>query len=114
MTARPGRSFRLGAMRDRITVVVEVTDQDEAGQPVVTHRDWLVDEPASYEDVSGGETARGRQVEASVTAIFTVRYRPGYETTHAVKYDGHTYGVVQVVKVQGQDRYRELMCKAVK
>jgi SPP1 family predicted phage head-tail adaptor len=113
MTYRPERGFRTGEMRQRITVKVETTAQDEAGQPVVTLSDWLVDEPAKFEPISGGEGARGRQVEAGISAIFTVRFRDGYTPQMAVEFAGDTYWIVYVKQVGGMDRYRELYCKSV-
>jgi hypothetical protein len=113
VTGRPA-AFHVAKMRERITVATEVAVQDEAtGQPVVTPLNWLVNEPASYEDASGGETARGRHVEADVSVVFTVRFRPGYHTQQVVIHKGVTYGIVHVGRVAGMDRYRELHCKAV-
>ena len=100
-------------MRHRITVKTETTAQDNAGQPVVTLVNWLVDEPAKFEPTSGGEGARGRQVEAGISAIFTVRYRDGYKPEMAIVMNGETWYVVYVNQVQGMDRYRELHCKSV-
>lgn len=113
MTYRPTRGFRLGEMRHRITVKTETTTQDDAGQPVVTLATWLVEEPAKFEPTTGGEGARGRQVEAGISAIFTVRYRDGYTPEMAVVIGGETYYIVYVKPVQGMDRYRELHCKSV-
>lgn len=112
MTGRP-RGFRVASMRHRIDVSAEVTEQDATGQPVVSLATWLTNEPAAYEDVSGGETTRGRQVEAGVNVIFTVRYRDGYARDQVVIHDGTRYGIVHVGRVDGIDRYRELHCKAV-
>lgn len=113
MTGWPGRRFHIGTMRHRITVSVETTTQDGAGQPVVTMVNWLVDEPAKFEPTTGGEGAQGRQVEAGITAIFTVRYRSGYTPEMAVTFNGQRYFIVHVKAVQGMDRYRELYCKSV-
>jgi SPP1 family predicted phage head-tail adaptor len=113
MTYRPGKMFRVGQMRDRITVSTEVQTQDTAGQPVVSLATWLLREPASYEYISGGETTRGRQVEAGIKAVFVVRYRPGYQTQMQVTLGDQRYGIVHVVPVEGKDRYLELHCKAV-
>lgn len=113
MIYRPGRDFRVGQMRDRITVATETTTQDNAGQPIVALSNWLVDEPASFEDTRGGETTRGRQVEAGVTAVFTVRYRDGYAPTMQITRSGQRYGIVHVSHVEGKNRYLELHCKAV-
>ena len=113
MTYRPGRGFRVGEMRHRIAVKTETTAQDDAGQPVVTLTTWLSAEPAKFEPTSGGEGARGRQVEAGISAIFTVRYRDGYTPQMAIVMDGETWWIVYVKPVQGMDRYRELHCKSV-
>jgi SPP1 family predicted phage head-tail adaptor len=113
MTYRPGKMFRVGQMRDRITVSTEGTTQDTAGQLVVSLSSWLVDEPASFESTAGGETTRGRQVEAGINAVFTVRYRSGYTTRMQITRSGQRYGIVHVVPVEGKNRYLELHCKAV-
>lgn len=105
--------FRVGQMRDRITVKVETTAQDAAGQPIVTLTNWLVDEPASFEPISGNETSRGRQVEAGIRAIFIVRYRSGYTPEMQISFDGQLYGIVHVHRVEGKTRYLELHCRAV-
>lgn len=110
---RPQRGFHLGEMRSRITVKTETTSQDGAGQPVVTLTTWLTDEPAKCEPAIGGETARGRQVEAGIAAIFTVHYRAGYTPEMAVICNGQTYGIVHVLPVDEMNVYRELHCKAV-
>ena len=109
---RPQR-FHLGEMRARITVKAETTTQDAAGQPVVTLATWLTDEPAKYEPAVGGETERGRQVEAGVAAVFTVHYRDGYTPEMVVTCAGQNYGIVGVHPVDGLNVYRELHCKAV-
>ena len=109
---RPTR-FHVGMMRDRITVANEVTTPAESGQPVVSFVNWLINEPATYVYVGGAETIRGRQIEAGITAIFTVRYRSGYLPTQAITYKSQRYGIVHVRPVDGKDRYLELFCKAV-
>lgn len=113
MSYRPGRGFRVGAMRDRITVSTETTEQDDAGQPVVSLTDWLTNEPADFYHASGGETFRGRQLEAGIKAVFTVRYRSGYAANQLVTRSGVRYGVVHALPVDGKNRYTELHCKAV-
>lgn len=110
---RPGRGFHLAEMRSRVTVKTETTAQDDAGQPVVTLTTWLTDEPAKFEPTTGGETSRGRQVEAGIAAIFTVHYRSGYTPEMAVVCGSQTYHIVRVMPVDGMDAYRELHCKAV-
>jgi len=113
MTYRPERGFSLGEMRHRIDVKIETTTQDGAGQPVVTMTDWLSGEPAKFEPTQGGEGARGRQVEANIAAIFTVRHREGYRPDMAIDIRGERYWIVYVKAVRGMDRYRELHCRSV-
>ena len=113
MTYQPGRGFRVGEMRYRIRVKTETTEQDDSGQPIVTLVDWLVDEPAKFEPTTGGEGFRGRQVEAGISAIFTVRHRDGYTPDMAIDIDGDRYWIVYVKPVQGMNRYRELFCRSV-
>src|SRR5690606_3912210 len=107
MTARPAR-FAIGQLRDRITIADEVTEQDAYGQSVVSLVNRYINEPAKYEDVSGIESTRGRQIEAGINAIFTVRRRDGYHPQQVVIRRGQRYGVVHVRAVGGQDRYAEL------
>jgi SPP1 family predicted phage head-tail adaptor len=113
MTFRPEKGFRVGEMRHRITVKVETTSQDDAGQPVVSMVTWICDEPAKCDPMTGAQGARGRQVEAGITAIFTVRYRDGYTPEMIVVHRGQQYGIVYVHSVAGADRYIELHCKGV-
>jgi SPP1 family predicted phage head-tail adaptor len=113
MTFRPEKGFRVGEMRHRIAVKVETPTQDSAGQPVVAMVTWLLDEPAKFDPMTGGEGARGRQVESGITAVFTVRYRDGYAPEMIVLHRGRQYGIVYVNPVAGADRYIELHCKAV-
>lgn len=111
MTWRPAR-FRLGAMRERITVQTFTESVSDAGDVARTWSDLYSNEPASFEEVSGGETFRGRQVEAGVTAVFIVHYRDNYDATMRVSYNGTTYGIVKCPPVEGGRRYRELWCKS--
>lgn len=113
MSYRPSKSFRVGSMRDRITVKQPTETLDTAGQPVVSWTNFLVSEPAAYEYVSGTERNRGGQVEAGVNAVFTVHYRSGYTPRMKIVFGGVDYGIVHVVPVHGKTRYLEIHCKAV-
>ena len=80
---------------------------------MVTLATWLKDEPAKWEPTTGGEGARGRQVEANIAAVFTVHYRSEYTPTMAVVCEDQKFGIVHVLPVDGMNVYRELHCKAV-
>lgn len=114
MTWRPKRGFRVGRMRERITIQrrdATVTD----GQPVNTYTTALyTDEPASYEPVSGGETIRGRQVESNIAAIFTI-HTPAVTAVSPldkVILGSASFFIVAVMPVDGSPRYTELHCRA--
>lgn len=111
MTWRPSR-FRLGSMRERIDVQTPTEVVDTIGQTIRTWTTTIDDEPAALDPVSGGETIRGKQVEAGITAIFTVHHRTTYTVTQQVVHEGMTYGIVYVKPVEGGLRYIELYCKA--
>lgn len=111
MTWRP-KQWRLGAMRERIDVQTPVEVLDAAGQTIRTWTTTLPAEPAAFDPASGGETVRGKQVEASIAAVFTVHYRTTYTVTQQLLHDGLTYGIVYVKPVEGGKRYIELHCRA--
>ena len=113
MTWRPRRGFRVGAMRERIDVQTATVDAS-SGQPVRTWATTYASEPAAFDPVAGGETIRGRQVEAGTTAVFTVHSRSGgFDTEMRVIHNAQTYGVVRAVPVEGGRRYVELHCKSI-
>ncbi len=107
MTWRP-RSFRLGAMRELITIKRHIETLDEAGQPIVTYATRYADVPAAYDPVTGGETMRGRQVEAGIKAIFTIRRLDNISTQDKVVYGGEDYGITYIRPVEGGKRYLEV------
>lgn len=111
MTWRP-QHFRLGAMRERINVQTLTRTVSDAGDGVESWATTYSNEAAKYDPVSGGETPRGRQVEAGITAIFTVHFRD-YVPEMRVVYNSTNYGIVYVKPIEGGRRYVELWCKAV-
>lgn len=111
MSYRP-KKFSSGMMRHRINVQTAVDTVDDAGQTLRGWESTLTAEPADYTPTIGGEVIRGKQVEAGVSAVFTVRYRAGfYDPTKQIVFDGTTYGIVHVKPVDGGRRYIELHCK---
>ena len=102
--------MRAGQLRNRITLQVATTTQDAAGQPIVTWGTLLDHVPARVEAVGGGETLRGRQVIATATTLFTIRYLAGVTPRHRVTYAGRTFGILRAGDPYG-DR-RELRIEA--
>lgn len=103
-------NLRIGAMRERITIKQPVETVDTIGQ---TNRTWTAlysDEPARFDPVSGGETLRGKQVEAGVTAVFTIHFRDSIDSTMKVYHGSDEYGIAYINRVDGGRRYLELRC----
>lgn len=111
MTWRPSR-FRVGAMRERITVQSLTVTISDAGDKAEAWANLYVNEPAIYDPASGSETLRGRQVEAGVNVVFITHYRTAYAPEQRVSYGGNTYGIVFVKPVEGGRRYVELHCRS--
>lgn len=114
MTWRPGRGFRVGAMRDFINIQSHTVDAS-SGQPIRSWSNLHVAVPAQWQPVSGGETVRGRQVEAGINDIFIIRHKNGLSTDMRVIHaaTNTTYGIVSIIHSDGGIRYLELHCKAI-
>jgi SPP1 family predicted phage head-tail adaptor len=100
-------------MRQRCTISNPVESIDSAGQPTVTWSTFLTNEPCEFIPTGGNESMRGRQLEASVKAVVTVRYRSGYNIRQSLTLDGTRYGITHINPVGGINRYLELFCGAV-
>ena len=103
-----------GSMRHRITVQSAESTIDSSRQKVITYETRWNAEPAAFQQVSGGETIRGQQVEAGVVAMFRVNYRSGYAETDRIVFDGQNYGIVRIEVPEGVKRFQWLHCKSVK
>lgn len=112
MTWRPKRAFRVGAMRERITLQSLTETIDDHGQAIKSWANLDTNVPARYEPMTGNESIRDSQVEANVNTIFVIRYRNDLNVKMRVLYDSQTYGIVHVKRVEGGKRYIELHCKA--
>lgn len=110
MTGRP-QQFRLGAMRERITIQTATETTSDAGDVTPTWADTYANEPAKFDSVSGGETLRGKQVEAGINAVFTVHYRSTFTPKMRVVHNSNNYGIVYIKQIEGGRRYSELWCK---
>lgn len=99
-------------MRYRIDIQELTETLDSYGQAIKSWSNLETNLPAKYEPFAGQETIRGDQVEAGVKAVFTIRYRNDLNSKMRVIFDGETYGIVHVKRVEGGKRYIELHCRA--
>jgi len=83
-------------MRNRITFRQVEETRDTAMQPVRTWSAFMVDVPASVERVTGGEIVRGRQMEATVTDLITIRTSRGIDPKMQIVCGEDTYGIVHI------------------
>lgn len=110
MTWRPRQ--RLGKFRERITIE-RATVEESTGQPIRTWAEHLTSVPASFEPATGGETVRGRQVEANVKAVFEVHYNGNVTPEDRIVYGGWIWGIVAILPHEGGKRYMSIHCQNV-
>ena len=114
MTNYQGKRFAIGSMRDRIVIEEpDITLDSETGQPIASWQIFLQSVPAAYHSVRGGENFRGGQVEAGISAVFTMRYQQGISPQMRVRFDGVIYNIAFVSPVVGSKRYLDLYCRTV-
>lgn len=109
---RTSRTSATASLYQRIRLETATVDES-TGQPIRTWTATLINEPASWNPMAGGETVRGRQVDAGISGFFVVNYRDNvYSTEQRIVFGGKNYGIVHVKPVNGDRRYIELHCKA--
>lgn len=111
MTFRPGRGYRVGSMRERITIQEASAERDSYGQQVKTWTNKYEDRPASWMPTAGQEVIRGKSVEAGITAVFTTRFDVGVTPEMRVVHSSGVHGIAYVKQVEGRRGYMELHCK---
>jgi head-tail adaptor len=100
--------MRTGQMRHKITIQSFTETIGDDGHVSKSWSTLMANVPCSYEQVSGGEIRRGRQIEATATALFTLRYVPSVNPKCRISFGGNTYGIVRVNAIDGQTRYLEI------
>lgn len=108
-----GPRANIGSLRERISIQEADYTPDNAKQPIATWSDRLTGIPASMEIVSGGETLRGRQIEAGVVAVFTCRWLDGITPMMRLVHDQQekTYGIVKVEPADDRRQFMFIQCK---
>lgn len=88
---------------------------DQTGEETLTHQRYHRKVPADWEDVSGGVTRRGQQVEAEAEAIFRVHYIEGVADDWRVEVveTGAVFDIKAILDRRGTRRWLELQCARV-
>ena len=108
MFGKPSTAYRVGQMRQRITIQQST---DTLGTDGYLTRAWSTlwtNVPATFEQVSGGEVRFGKQIQATANALFTIRYLGGITPLTRVSFNSVIYGIVQVNNIDGLNRYLEI------
>ncbi|WKB52308.1 phage head closure protein [Eleftheria terrae] len=65
---------------------------------------------AKAEPLSGREFFAAAQAQSEVTVRFTIRYRPGLQSSMRVLWRGQPHEVASVIELQGGREWLQLMC----
>lgn len=108
----PGMRTTAGDMRHKVTIRKPNATQDGAGQPI---EDWTSEAgvvarnvPAAMQHVGGGERARGIQIEAGETVLFTLRFRDDVDTTMRLYHGSTAWNIMRAIDPDG--RRIRLLC----
>lgn len=85
--------MRAGKLNNRITIQSKTTTYDSCGGPIDTWAD-TVDLWAGVETTGGGDFYAAQKLDASVTAVFTVRYRSDLTSLNRIKYGTRTFEIL--------------------
>lgn len=105
--------MRAGEMRHRVTIFRPVIQRDASGQAVEEEPTAIGSAvPAKIEAVSGGETRRGKQVDATATHLVTIRYRTGIQTTDFFLWGARRLNLVgSPLDRDGRTQWLDVQCK---
>ena len=103
--------MRGGSLHERIEIQQATEAADGAGQLIRTWSAYKRNVPAMAEQVSGGETLRGRHVSAEATTVFTTRWIDGVTTRMRVVWGGVNYLLVATGEVYTGLGQMRIQCK---
>jgi len=106
-----GHNVRAGKLRHRIDI--EQAAETGDGSPNPEYSSLVTGLPAEVMETTGGETIRGRQVEANIRAVIEIRYRSDITPDMRVKYGSRYLNIVSVVDPTGRRRKTILTCSEV-
>lgn len=81
------------------------------GEIEPTYASYATNLPAEVMETGGGETIRGRQIEAGINAVVTLRYRSDVTPRMRVKWGTRYLGIVSIGDPTGQKIITMLSCK---
>lgn len=100
-----------GQLRHRVTI--ESASELTTGEPNPTYTTLAASIPAEVIETRGGEYVRGRQIEAGIAAVVTVRYRSDITPDMRLLYGTRYLNIVSVIDPTGFRSVLELACQEV-
>ena len=100
-----------GRLRQRVTL--EQATTPSSGETNPTYATYLSNVPAEVIETTGGEYVRGRQVEAGIVAMVTIRYRNGIYPTMRLRYGARYLNIVSCIDPTGYRSELLIQCREV-
>lgn len=100
-----------GRLRQRISI--ESATTPTTGETTPSFTTYAANVPAEVIETSGGEYIRGRQVEAGIVAMVTIRYRSGLDPTMRIKYGTRYLNIGSIIDPTGYRSELLIMCREV-
>jgi len=101
------------APRLKHRVDIEEPTTPSTGETNPTYSALVRRVPAEVLETGGGERVRGRQIEAGIDAVITIRYRSDVTPVMRLKYGSRYFNIVRAIDRTGRTRALELLCKEV-
>lgn len=101
-----------GRLRSRVSIETATTPTN--GEPNPTYTTLAANLPAEVLQTSGGEYIRGRQVEAGVDALVTIRYRSDVNPRMRVKWGTRYLNIESAVDPTGYKTELLMKCSEVR
>ena len=98
----------------RLRHVVRIRERHEAADGfggVTVTLTTLFTTHAEIRPLRGAELERARQIQADVTHMVTLRYRPGITAKMDVLYQGRTLNIVAALNEDERGRWLDCLCK---
>ena len=109
MKCQQAHYIHAGRLNQRIDIQDATTPA--TGESVPSYANHVTGLPAEVRETGGGEYIRGRQIEAGITAVITIRYRSDITPRMRVKYGSRKFGIVSVGDPTGMGVITVLSCK---
>lgn len=103
----------LDPARLRELVDIQTATTPTTGETTPTYANLATGLWAEVLETGGSEYIRGRQIEAGISAIVTIRYRADVTPRMRVKWGSRYLYVVYAIDPTGQRVATELLCKEV-